>query len=1199
METLFGLDTDIISRNFLITTIVLTILVVLLSLRNKILLKISLRNIPRRKAQSVLIIFGLMLSSTIIMSALAIGDSVSWSIKNTVMGGLGEVDIAIVDSDVENGFISNDELNIITENASNNQKLDGVIPLIRYTSPIMGEKSEKTVSNSEIVGFDINNTYGFFSRESLKSIEGPFLEEDDLNIQDNETIINRYLSDAIDVNIGDNILLIKPGDKKILKVVNVVESKGLAGGGEASPASALINYNVVKEFTGVEGYNYVGVSLDGGLEIDRDLSKEISADIQLLFINDEITNEIFFALKSPNVFEALKLQIEILSNDTEENNILDSQNSKELIDTLILELENDIPSDEFKNIVKEGLNQAIIGGIIDGLENPELSTSFGLAFSQLVDLNVRPIKDDLLTFGDLLATAITLFFSILGSFSIIVGLLLIFLVFVMLAASRQTEMGIIRAVGTKRRNLIEMFTYEGLVYSVGAAIVGTFLGVIVSFLLFQLFIQGVGTDDRFSFAYNVSLKSINIAFCAGLILTAITVIFSSFRVSRLNIVVAIRGLPQEFATEKTKSFKQKFYELLFSIFGPLSVLYKIILYKKNRKNNIFVFLRWIIPILILIAGAISRENSNFILPIILWMFVFYIKLYQILAPTISTGIPFLFIGFFMALSGVNSDSNFGSEQSQGSAFLWTLGVTLVFIGTGLLLQKFLGRTNLRKDLQKRISMSMIGISMLIFWSLPFDALEGFTGKLDGDIEMFILSGVCLVAAAVWIIMYNPEIIVRLLSIFSYKSGNLKSVVKMSIAYPMSARFRTGLTLAMFSLVIFTLMVFAIIINISDRVEEEPDTVSGGFDIRASVTEPIIDNNIISFIDSNDKLNIDDFSIISSQAYFPARAKTSEGILQNAFIVSSDDEWLVNNRYELTHWDNKYGETSNEVWQSVANNPDLVIVGANVLVGGSFGFQDDQSFTIKEIDPSATGQIGEIDITIAPPSGVKTNFINTDKKVVGVLDLYADSLEFGQDGPVPSLIYMNSEILNEISIETTPYTNFKFRLKNPDKSLELTRTLETVFIENGMIAVSTQELIDRQTAQSNAFNLLFQGFMGLGLFVGISALGVISFRSVVERRQSIGLMRALGFNKKMIQIHFLLESGVIALLGSVIGILLGTIIGWNIFQDFREETATATFSIPWSTVVIITFIAIVFSLLNTIIPARQASAISPSEALRYE
>ena len=216
MQKLFRIETDLISQYLLIFTIILAIVVVLLSIRNKILLKIALRNIPRRKAQSVLIIFGLMLSSTIIMSALAIGDSVSWSIKNTVMGGLGEVDIAIVDSDLENGFISNDELNVITENVISNQKLDGVIPTIRYTSPVMGENSEKTVSNSEIIGFDVSNTYGFFSRESLKSIEGSFLEEDDLNIQDNETIINRYLSEAIEANRGDNILLIKPGDKKIL-----------------------------------------------------------------------------------------------------------------------------------------------------------------------------------------------------------------------------------------------------------------------------------------------------------------------------------------------------------------------------------------------------------------------------------------------------------------------------------------------------------------------------------------------------------------------------------------------------------------------------------------------------------------------------------------------------------------------------------------------------------------------------------------------------------------------------------------------------------------------------------------------------------------------------------------------------------------------------------------------------------------------
>ena len=54
---------------------------VLLASRNRILVKLALRNIPRRKAQTALIIVGLMLSTTIIMAALAIGDSINGGIR--------------------------------------------------------------------------------------------------------------------------------------------------------------------------------------------------------------------------------------------------------------------------------------------------------------------------------------------------------------------------------------------------------------------------------------------------------------------------------------------------------------------------------------------------------------------------------------------------------------------------------------------------------------------------------------------------------------------------------------------------------------------------------------------------------------------------------------------------------------------------------------------------------------------------------------------------------------------------------------------------------------------------------------------------------------------------------------------------------------------------------------------------------------
>ena len=53
-------------------------------------------------------------------------------------------------------------------------------------------------------------------------------------------------------------------------------------------------------------------------------------------------------------------------------------------------------------------------------------------------------------------------------------------------------------------------------------------------------------------------------------------------------------------------------------------------------------------------------------------------------------------------------------------------------------------------------------------------------------------------------------------------------------------------------------------------------------------------------------------------------------------------------------------------------------------------------------------------------------------------------------------------------------------------------------------------------------------MGLGLIVGVAALGVISARAVVERRQQIGVLRAIGFRRRMVQAAFLLESSFVAL-----------------------------------------------------------------------
>ena len=70
-----------------------------------------------------------------------------------------------------------------------------------------------------------------------------------------------------------------------------------------------------------------------------------------------------------------------------------------------------------------------------------------------------------------------------GLFGITAGLVLIFLIFVMLAAERKSEMGMARAVGAQRGRLVEMFVFEGTAYDLAAAAVGVALGVVTGLII--------------------------------------------------------------------------------------------------------------------------------------------------------------------------------------------------------------------------------------------------------------------------------------------------------------------------------------------------------------------------------------------------------------------------------------------------------------------------------------------------------------------------------------------------------------------------------------------------------------------------------------------------------------------------------------------------------------------------------------------
>src|ERR1043165_2077225 len=95
MERVFGLPAQPLSIVLEVLLAVAIGAIAFVALRNVVFLKIGLRNIPRRRARSALIVLGLMLGTTIIAASLFTGDTMATAVRGTVVKSLGVTDEVI------------------------------------------------------------------------------------------------------------------------------------------------------------------------------------------------------------------------------------------------------------------------------------------------------------------------------------------------------------------------------------------------------------------------------------------------------------------------------------------------------------------------------------------------------------------------------------------------------------------------------------------------------------------------------------------------------------------------------------------------------------------------------------------------------------------------------------------------------------------------------------------------------------------------------------------------------------------------------------------------------------------------------------------------------------------------------------------------------------------------------------------------
>jgi putative ABC transport system permease protein len=409
-----------------------------------------------------------------------------------------------------------------------------------------------------------------------------------------------------------------------------------------------------------------------------------------------------------------------------------------------------------------------------------------------------------------------------------------------------------------------------------------------------------------------------------------------------------------------------------------------------------------------------------------------------------------------------------------------------------------------------------------------------------------------------------------------------------MAYPLRSLFRTGVTVAMFTLVVLTLVVGGTISGAFTNAFDDLHAFSGGFDVRAT-TSPGIPFNMKTALVADGGTIAPSVTAVSSSSVVPvaARQRGTRGYT-NYLARGFDKTFFDRTTYGFAAMANGYRSPA-DVWRALRENPSYAVVDSLVAPRRQqYGFAGFSDFRLHGfyIEDRTFDPVG-IDIR-DPATGNPVRL-----EVIGVL---ADT------APQSLLGIWTSQITlaGVFGTQAIPTTHL-FALRPGTDAVATASKLESRFLSAGMETEAMSEALDDAVSANKTFNGLMQGFMALGLVVGVVALGVISARSVVERRQQIGVLRAIGFRRGAVQLCFVLESTFIALTSIVVGTVMGLALAYTVIQDTQKQPSWSNigFDVPWLNLGIIFLAVFVVTILTSLAPSIRASRVSPAEALRYQ
>lgn len=490
-----------------------------------------------------------------------------------------------------------------------------------------------------------------------------------------------------------------------------------------------------------------------------------------------------------------------------------------------------------------------------------------------------------------------------------------------------------------------------------------------------------------------------------------------------------------------------------------------------------------------------------------------------------------------------------------------------------------------------------GVALLAWTGLP-SSFDPVRADLVPNELSFILIGLVQVFAGVFVLAALAPMMIRgLLRLPKLSSG---PVLPVALSYPLQKPLRTAVVMGMFSITVFSVVVLSGYTlqfdNYSSSFVEESE---GEFELMlsSSRSRPLqlegpmeewgLENSNIEQIDAVGR-------VYRAQAFLENDEET-----RSPYILRGVDEGFVNHGGIPLHiWDDGLGDSSEEAWKSMHQRTDIVFVDA------SFGLESSLDGASIGIFPVKVGE----NITIIDSKQPSHRRVVT---VGGILEQSSYLFSAGVWMPSEPVIEQYEGDLTRVYVSVSPGSTASSSFDDEGVSYyeaagkskgereaasELSQQL-SLDLEKEGIQVS---LIAEEVAliQSLVLSILalFEGYLSIGLVIGIAGIGVVTYRSVSERRKHIGMLRAIGYTQGMVMRIHVVEVTWVSLLGILNGIIVGLLFHVGLHSAVWEKEG-ASLVLPWTTAVVMFLGGWILVFLATLVPVRAASKIPPSEALR--